>query len=279
MLGVCRSSREPGGLRRCPSHARSGLEASAANVAVLERAAAEYLGDSLRRVGIRLADPVGTPEFPVITQRAGDLTAWGFTVDEQRRLSTNHFLDEEVEDFMGSLSDLEECALICYLSVRSGEMNRSITGDEPPPVEDVWREHAQSVVDVLQRWSEYAKENRLASVVVRGVPVAPGWEMKELLDVAYPVGARVETGRITSTTLSSRHAAGFAGDDGYLLVIQSRCGLPVQSLAIWDFENETLLGPGHYLRCVAVEDVGVEGRPTVYLIDEDSVGDEQDWSQ
>ncbi|MGB1226094.1 MAG: hypothetical protein ACPHCN_18400, partial [Mycobacterium sp.] len=61
-------------------------------MAVLERAVERCRVDSLRRVGIRLADPVGRPEFPVIEQRAGDVAAWDFIVDEQRRVSRHQFL-------------------------------------------------------------------------------------------------------------------------------------------------------------------------------------------
>jgi hypothetical protein len=68
-----------------------------------------------------------------------------------------------------------------------------------------------------------------------------------------------------------RTALDFVDDDepSYLMVIQSREGLPLHPIAMDPFESETILAPGQALRCVHVDQHGIAGLPTVYLVDED----------
>jgi hypothetical protein len=303
---VCRSSREPGGPRRCPAHARARYETSSAAVAALEqlvgqrrhRIDTEWIGDRyvppsvgaddharLWRYGIRPWGRETSDDYALISRRAGDLEEWGFTAPRRLGFGVETFqlLDDEVVDFYDELTDDERAAITSYTEGWSPEMNRAITGDEPPTVDPHARAMAEQVVQVIQRFSARARSNpyRPAATVVRGVPVPAEWENQPrvFFDTAYPVGARVETGRITSTTLSVRHAVRFAdrpeNKHGYLMVIQTRDGLPVQPVAGDPFEDETILPPGSYLRCVHVDHTGIAGKPTVYLVEEDLVADEQ----
>lgn len=295
--GVCRGRDQPGGPRRCSGHQRARYQSSIALVAELEHQQ-DQLGrgvqtiepsflaelsreqrEALWRCGIRAHGPESAADHPIIAERAGDPEAWGFFRNRFGWVDTSQ-VDDDDEDltrFYGRLSETECSALACYTEAWSEEMNRAVLGDEPPPVDPQAREMAHHVVSVVQRFAAQATRTRgwPPATVVRGVPVPTEWDddPNAFFDVVYPVGARVQTGRITSTSLSVRYAETFArrpeNKHGYLMVIKSREGLPVAPVAADPFEAETILPPGSSLRCVHVERDSPGGKPTtVYLVEE-----------
>ncbi|WP_142390044.1 hypothetical protein [Mycobacterium sp. shizuoka-1] len=289
---MCRSSREPGGPRRCSGHQRARYQSSVALVA-----AAEHDQDrlrallaappppspagldprrrmELRRCGIRAFGAESAADFPVIAERAGDPEAWGFYTNRRGRIET--WQDHDANDFLDDMPEADRDALTAYTAGWSPEMNRAVTGDEPPPVDPEAREMADRVVSVLTQFDEYARaDRRPAATVLRGVPMPPGWnDQRELFDTVYPVGARVDLGQIASTSHNTAVALEFADEEqAYIMVIQSRAALPIRSVSANPAEDESILGPAQRLRVVHVDPQGhaTAGRPAVYLVAEDLV--------
>jgi hypothetical protein len=52
------------------------------------------------------------------------------------------------------------------------------------------------------------------------------------------------------------------------MVIRTRDGLPVKAISANAGEDEVIVPPGTALRCVRIDDRGVERQPTVYLVAE-----------
>lgn len=292
--GVCRSSREPGGPRRCSGHQRARYQSAVALVA-----AVEHDQDRLRallttsplapvgldperrlalwRCGIRAYGAESAADFPVIAERAGDLEAWDFYTNRRGRIQT--WQDHDVDDFLDDMGEADRDAITAYTAGWSPEMNRAVTGDEPPPVDPEARAMADRVVSVLTRFDEHARaDRRPAATVLRGVPIPPGWDQQGLFDTVYPLGARVDLGQIASTSHNTAVALEFADDEqAYIMVIQSRAALPIRSVSANPTEDESILGPAQRLRVVHVDPQGqaTAGRPAVYLVAEDLVAAEQ----
>ncbi|MDZ7883568.1 MAG: hypothetical protein U5N53_11935 [Mycobacterium sp.] len=271
--GVCRGRDEPGGPRRCSGHQRARYQSSVALVAALERQAEECQRfEALRRCGIRAHGRDSAADYPVIAERAGDPEAWEFYTNRRGRLQT--WQDHDADDFIDSLSEPDREAITAYTAGWSPEMNRALTGDEPPPVAPAARAMAHRVVAVLGAFAEHADaDRRPAATVLRGVPVPEGWDQRALFDTVYPVGARVDLGQIASTTHNTAVALEFAADEqAYVMVIQSRAALPIRSVSANPYEDESIMGPAP-LRVVHVDRQGqaTAGKPAVYLVAEDLV--------
>ena len=244
---VCRSSREPGGPRRCSGHQRARYQSSVALVA-----AAEHDHDrlrvllatsppspagldlqrrtELRRCGIRAYGAESATDFPVIAERAGDPEAWEFYTNRRGRIET--WQDHDADNFLDDMPEADRDALTAYTAGWSPEMNRAVTGDEPPPVDPEARAMADRVVAVLTQFDDHARaDRRPAATVLRGVPMPPGWnDQRELFDTVYPVGARVDLGQIASTSHNTAVALEFADEEqAYIMVIQSRAAQPNQN--------------------------------------------------
>lgn len=293
--GVCRGRDEPGGPRRCSGHQRAHYQSSAELVATLEHQR-DQLGrrvqtiepsflaelsrerrEALWRCGIRAHGRDSTADYPVIAERAGDSEAWEFYTNRRGRVQT--WQEHDVDDFLDDLSEPDREAITAYTAGWSPEMNRAVTGDEPPPVARAARAMADQVVAVLQTFTEHAhRDRRLPATVLRGVPVPEGWDLRALFDTVYPVGARVDLGQIASATHNAAVALEFAADEqAYVMVIQSRAALPIRSVSAHPYEDESIMGPAEQLRVVHVDPQGraTAGKPAVYLVAEDLVAAEQ----
>ena len=167
----------------------------------------------------------------MITERAGDLEAWEFYTNRRGRVQT--WQDHDVNEFLDGLSESDREAITAYTAGWSPEMNRAVTGDEPPPVTPAARAMADQVVAVLHQFAEHAvADRRPAATVLRGVPVPEGWDQRALFDTVYPVGARVDLAQIASATHNAAVALEFAADEqAYVMVIQSRAALPIRSVS------------------------------------------------
>ncbi|MCC9182150.1 ADP-ribosyltransferase domain-containing protein [Mycolicibacterium mageritense] len=231
----------------------------------------------LWRCGIRAFGAESAADFPVIAERAGDPEAWDFYTNRRGRIQT--WQDHDADDFLDGMPEADRAALTAYTAGWSPEMNRAVTGDEPPPVDPEARAMADRVVAVLTQFDVHARaDRRPAATVLRGVPMPPGWGRKELFDTVYPVGARVDLGQIASTSHNTAVALEFAEEEqAYIMVIQSRAALPIRSVSANPTEDESILGPAQRLRVVHVDPQGqaTAGRPAVYLVAEDLVAAEQ----
>ena len=94
---------------------------------------------------------------------------------------------------------------------------------------------------------------------------------QDFMGTVFPVGGRIATTRITSTTTSLDVARRFAsgGDDDYVMVFRTAAVLPIALIA-GRRENEGLIAPGVGFRVVHT-DHSIDGKPTVYLVSEDIV--------
>ena len=297
LKSVCRSSREPGGPRRCSGHQRARYQSAVALVAALEHDHAE-LGralltvappvapagldaerrSALRRCGIGAHGADSAADYPVIAERAGDPEAWDFYTGRRGRVQT--WQDDDADDFLDDVAEADREAITAYTAGWSPEMNRAVTGDEPPPVDPEARMMAARVVSVLERFDAFARaDRRPAATVLRGVPMPPGWDdQRAFFDTVYPVGARVDLAQIASASHNTAVALEFAAEeDAYVMVIQSRAALPIRSVSANPIEDESILGPAQRLRVVHVDPRGqaTAGRPAVYLVAEDLVAAEQ----
>lgn len=289
--GVCRGREEPGGPRRCSGHQRARYQSSVELVAELEHqqnqldrrveavestTAVEVdreRREALQWCGIRAHGRDSTADYPVIAERAGDPEAWEFYTNRWGRVQT--WQDDDADEFLDGLSEPDREAITAYTAGWSPEMNRAVTGDEPPPVTPAARAMADRVVAVLDTFTAHAHaDRRPAATVLRGVPVPEGWDQRALFDTVYPVGARVDLAQIASTSHNTAVALEFAADEqAYIMVIQSRAALPIRSVSANPYEDESIMGPGQQLRVVHVDTQGqaTAGKPAVYLVAEDLV--------
>lgn len=241
--------------------------------------------DALCRTGIRAWGRESVADFPVIAARAGDPAVWGFERDRFGGVALWEDIDHaELAGFFDTeLSAAEREAVIDYTGGWSYGINAAIAHDEPPPVTVDDRRRAELVVAACARYTGRPAADRPVAALARGSRVPDGWTTTEdFLAAVYPVGARVETGRVMSMSTNLRVATRFALEDGagageasYVCVVQTRDALSLHPVALDPFENESIVGPGRSLRCVHVDRAGVAGLPTVYLVDEDIVANRQ----
>lgn len=269
---MCRSSREPGGPRRCPAHGRAQLEASLAAVEACERRLGELEEHLvLEPCGIRVSGWASTTDYPVIAARADNPESWGFYRSQSSgRLELWADLDDDTaEEFLGALADSEQAAIAGYTGGWSTEIVAALVGTDP--VDPKASQMAAALVDVLQR---YHCSRPVPAVLARGVPVPEPWiDPQAFLNAAFPVGGRVDLTAVASATHNLDIAIEFADETAasYMLVVHAPA-LPIRPVSTHPWEDESLLGP-QVLRCVHVDHVGAAtgGIPAVYLVDEDLV--------
>ena len=233
---------------------------------------------SLTRSGIRAWGAETTNDYAIIAKRAGDLQAWGFTDSSgQIQASSIQALTSKYEKFVKeTLTKSERGALTTYTGGSYMEINAAITGRTKTPTPQI-----KSVVSRLeQAFDTFGQKNPNMDpmTVMRGSRVPSGWKgtPAEYLEAAFKPGARVEMGKVTSCSTEQHVATGFAKHPPYIMVIRTRDGLPVKSISSYSSENEVIVPPGSFLRCVRVDEHGVGGYPTVYLVAEDLVAEQED---
>ncbi|WP_228821369.1 ADP-ribosyltransferase domain-containing protein [Nocardia farcinica] len=233
---------------------------------------------SLTRSGIRAWGVETAEDYSVIAKRAGDLKAWGFT-DSTGKVKTSDIttLTSQGAQFIKAhLTTKERQALTTYTGGSYMKINAAITGRDSSP-----SPHTKSVVAQLESGFDKFREhnaNTKPMTLLRGSRVPSGWKgtPSEYLAAAFKPGSRVEIGKVTSCTTSQSTALAFTGHPPYVLAIRTRDGLPVKSISQYSSENEVIIPPGTQLRCVKVENNGIGGKPTVYLVAEDLVAEDDD---
>ena len=266
---MCRSSREPGGPRRCPAHGRAQLEASLAAVEACERRLGELERIVLERCGIRVGGWASTTDYPVIAARADNPESWGFyRSGSGGRVDLWADLDDgSAEAFLDGLSAAERAAITDYTGGWSGEIVAAMAGDPSAAPQAVGM--AATLAAVLAR---YRRGQPVPAVVARGVPVPEPFDPQTFLDAAFPLGGRVDLTAVASATHNLGIAIEFADHaSSYLMVVNSPA-LPIRPVSTHPWEDESLLAPSR-LRCVHLDRTGAAtcGIPAVYLVDESLV--------
>jgi hypothetical protein len=285
-MRVCRSARQIGGPRRCPAHARHQWAAALAEVAELERnfstadrptpvpplaagglTAAHH--EALRQAGIRTTGGISSTG-------ADNLATWGFTHDTNGDVQTTRLtdflgfpLDSRTRHYLESLNEPLVESIRAYCGPWYGHVNDAILG--LPHTHPTAHTHARRLRRLLQWFKEIQDEKPTpswpcATVVRIAQQVDLGGQ--DFLGAVFPVGARIETTRITSTTTSLDVARRFAGQDDYVCVFRTRAALPIALLA-GRREDEVLIAPGTGFRVVHTDGQGIDGAPTVYLVSDD----------
>ncbi|WP_063045056.1 ADP-ribosyltransferase domain-containing protein [Nocardia pseudovaccinii] len=235
---------------------------------------------SLTRSGIRAWGVETADDYAIIAKRAGDLKAWGFT-EATGKLKTSSIsaLTQENADFVEKkLTVKERGALNTYTGGSYMEINAAITGRDATP-----SSHIKSVVSQLESaFDKFGQDNpnMKPMTVMRGSRVPSGWKgtPAEYLEATFKRGSRVEIGKVTSCSTREQTALAFASPPPYMMVIRTRDGLPVKSISQHSPEDEVIVPPGTHLRCVRVDPNGIGGKPTVYLVAEDLVAEDEEHS-
>lgn len=249
---------------------------------------AASLGDTthnlLQRNGIRCYGAETAHDYTVTTRRGGDLKAWGLhDVYGTLRTSQISELTTTHARFVNTVLTADEReALRTYTSGRhigSGayiQINDVFTGRTTTPAPAV----ANTCAHLRSAFDKHARHNRTHEpvTVVRGTRLPTEWASTtaDYLTTAFPVGAKVELGQVTSATTRTATAIRFSDREpgAYVMAIRTRDGLPVKAISANAGEDEVILPPGTALRCVRVDaTAGVEHRPTVYLVAEDLVAE------
>ncbi|MFD6356690.1 ADP-ribosyltransferase [Nocardia tengchongensis] len=231
------------------------------------------------RSGIRAWGQETADDYAIIAQRAGNLKAWGFNTDKHGNIQTSDIseLTNDSTHMLNKVLDKSESgALTTYTGGSYTAINAAITGRDPNP-----SGHIKTVVSRLESaFDKFNANNKNMKVMtlMRGTRVPSAWQgsTDAYLDSAFTVGSRVEIGKVTSTSTRQSTACGFTGHPPYLMVIRTRDGLPVKSISNYKSEDEVVLAMGQHLRCVRVDKKGIEGYPTVYLVAEDLVAEEDE---
>lgn len=243
----------------------------------------ESLGESgyasLARSGIRAWGAETANDYSVIAGRVGNPQAWGFHGGPQNLQTSNiNELTSRAKPFLSKeLTAGERKSLTAYTGGIYRDINAAVTGREKNPASSI-STHVSRIESAFGKLSA-AQKDADPMTVVRGTGVPSGWKgtTKEFLDKAYQPGSRVEIGKITSCSTKTSIAAGFGnGKDPYVMAIRSRSGLAVKSISSHDHEDEVLMTMGTNMRCVDVQEKGMHGRPTVYLVEEDLVAEAED---
>lgn len=237
----------------------------------------------LQHNGFRSYGTESARDYTAITRPGADLKTWGLH-DVYGTLRTSHIgqLATAHARFVNTvLTDDERAALRTYTSGRhigSGayiQINDVFTGRTTTPAPAV----ANTCAHLRSAFDKYARHNRTRDpvTVVRGTHVPAAWASTpaDYLATAFPVGAKIELGQVTSATTRTTTATRFAdrGPGAYVMAIRTRDGLPVKAISANAGEDEVIIPPGTALRCVRVDAAGVDRRPTVYLLAEDLVAE------
>ncbi|WP_225730995.1 MULTISPECIES: ADP-ribosyltransferase domain-containing protein [unclassified Nocardia] len=233
---------------------------------------------SLTRSGIRAWGAETADDYAIIAKRGGDLKAWGFT-DNTGEVKTSNIaaLTKDNAEFVGKvLSGKERSAFTTYTGGSYMAINAAITGRDTNP-----SPYTKSVVAQLQSGFDKFRAhntNMKPMTLMRGSRVPSGWKgtPEEYLEAAFKPGSRVEIGKVTSCSTRKQTALNFCTHPPYMLVIRTRDGLPVKSISQFSGEDEVIVPPGTHLRCVRIDKNGIGGKPTVYLVAEDLVAEEEE---
>ncbi|WP_241665987.1 ADP-ribosyltransferase [Prescottella subtropica] len=248
----------------------------------------ESLGEkgyaSLTRSGIRAYGKETAHDYAVIAARSGNPTNWGFdTKPGGVKLSSINTLTDNFAPYMSThVNSSQRSALSTYTGSSYKEINAAITGRDPNPSPST----AATVKTLNTAFEQFAEKNTNTEpmTVMRGTRVPSGWtgSRDDYLASAFTVGARVQMGKVTSTTTKPDTATQFAGSvsyggpEPYLMVIRTRHGMPVKALSMHSHEDEVIVPPGSDLRCVHIDPKGPGGLPAVYLVAEDLVAEAND---
>ncbi|MDA0252658.1 MAG: ADP-ribosyltransferase domain-containing protein [Actinomycetota bacterium] len=245
---------------------------------------------ALWRSGIRVWGRETANDYAVIAQRAGNLTAWGFSSSGGVVKTSNiaeltkrnaAFVDKDLDHGQRS-------ALRTYTGGSYQVINAAICGRDGVTPHGSIKTAVAGIESAFDTFKE-KNPNMSPMTVMRGTRVPSGWKgsVGEYLDAAFTVGARVEIGKVTSCSTKQSTASAFAGHPPYMMVILTREGLPVKSISMHAGEDEVIVPTGSHLRCVHIDKAGVNGKPTVYLVGEDlvaeaeqvSTGSSSSWKQ
>lgn len=232
----------------------------------------------LSHSGIRTFGKETVNDYTVISDRKGDLAAWGFHSDYgSLSISDISTLSHANSSFVKKkLNENERHALSTYTGGSYQAINAAISGRDPNP-----SSHVKGTVEHLTTaFEKFAAENpnSKAMTVMRGTQIPSKWSgtPEQYLDAVFTPGEKVQIGKVTSCTTNESTASCFSGHPPYMMVVRTRQGLPVKSISLHKGEDEVVIPPGADLRCVRVDHKGINGRPTVYLVAEDLVAEAQD---
>ncbi|WP_262490983.1 ADP-ribosyltransferase [Mycobacterium simiae] len=234
---------------------------------------------SLWRSGIRAWGKETADDYAVIAQCAGNLKAWGFSTTGSG-VKTSNISELTVSNaaFVNkALDGKERSALTTYTGGSYTAINAAICGRDGATASGSIKTVVSGIESAFDKFREH-NPNMTPMTVVRGTKVPSGWKgtPAEYIDAVFTVGARMEVGKVTSTTTKQSTASAFAGYPPYYMVVRTREGLPVKSISKFSGEDEVILPMGSHLRCVHVDHNGIDGKPTVYLVGEDLVAEAED---
>lgn len=234
---------------------------------------------ALWRSGIRAWGKETADDYAVIAQRAGNLKAWGFSTSGPgvKTSSISELTAANAAFVQKSLDCKERSALTTYTGGSYTAINAAICGRDGATPSGSIKTVVSGIESAFDKFREH-NPNMSPMTVVRGTKVPSGWKgtPAEYIDAVFSVGARMEVGKVTSTTTKQSTASAFAGHPPYYMVVRTREGLPVKSISHFSGEDEVILPMGSHLRCVHVEHNGIAGQPTVYLVGEDLVAEAED---
>lgn len=243
----------------------------------------ESLGEdgyaALARSGIRAWGVETANDYSVIGKRVGSPQSWGFHGGPHNLQTSNiDELTNRARPFLNNeLTAAERKSLTAYTGGIYRDINAAVTGRDKNPASSI-ATHVSRIESAFGKLAASQKHEE-PMVVVRGTGVPSGWKgtTKEYLQKTFTPGSRVEIGKITSTSTKTSIAAGFGnGKDPYVMAIRSRTGLAVKSISSHNHEDEVLMTMGTQMRCVDIQEKGMHGRPTVYLVEEDLVAEAED---
>lgn len=230
---------------------------------------------SLYRSGIRAFGKETSDDYAVIHQRAGDLTAWGFSVSgEKVHTADLSKLTAHNSAFVNKVLDkTERSALTTYTGGSYQTINAAVTGRDPNPAAST-KTTVAGIESAFDKFNEH-NPNSEPMTVMRGTRIPSGWKgtPAEYIDATFTVGSKMQIGKVTSTTTKQSTAKAFSGQPPYMMVIRTRSGLPVKSISLHSGEDEVIVPTGTDLRCVRVDHHGLHGMPTVWLVAEDLVAE------
>ena len=235
--------------------------------------------DSLARSGIRAWGVETADDYPVIAQRSGNLSAWGFSSGHVATSDIQTLVAQHRPFLKSELNQEERSALTTYTGGSYKTINAAITGRDSSPSSGTMTTVSR-IESAFGKLSKY-EGDPTPMTVVRGTSVPSGWKgsTEEYLQQALKPGSRVEIGKVTSCSTRTEVANSFSGHGAggaYVMVIKARRGLAVKSISNHASEDEVVVPMGTYLRCVEVVDNGVGGKPTAYMVEEDLVAEAQD---
>lgn len=229
------------------------------------------------RSGVRPFGNETATDYEVIAKRSGDLKQWGFSDHSgQVKMSNIGELTKSNTSFVEKvLSAKERSSLRTYTGGSYTTINAAITGRDPSPSPSI-KTTVSGITSAFDKFSQN-NPNMQPMNVIRGTRVPSAWKgsADEYIAEAFPVGSKVQIGKVTSASTNQHTAVNFAAHapKPYMMVIRTREGIPVKSISHYSSEDEVVIPVGADLRCVKVDQHGIGGMPTVYLVAEDLVAE------